>query len=125
MHDDPTQLPGYAAVEQLYAGSRSRVYRARAQSDGRSVVLKLARSGAATLDESLARLRHEMAILTAIRSDRVVRALDVVRLGDDAALVLEDFGGESVDRFLARARFSLADTLGLAIGVVAALRDVH
>ena len=62
MHDDPTQLPGYAAVEQLYAGSRSTVYRARAETDGRAVVLKLARSGAATLDESLARLRHEMAI---------------------------------------------------------------
>jgi tRNA A-37 threonylcarbamoyl transferase component Bud32 len=121
----PLQLPGYAAVEQLYAGARSTVYRARSSRDGRRVVLKLARSGAAMIDESLARLRHEMAILTAIRSDRVVRALDVVRVGDDAALVLEDFGGESLDRYLARARFSLGDTLGLAIGVVAALRDVH
>src|ERR1044071_732789 len=121
----PLQLPGYAAVEQLYAGARSTVYRAQSSRDGRRVVLKLARSGAAMLDESLARLRHEMAILTAIRSDRVVRALDVVRVGDDAALVLEDFGGESLDRYLARARFSLGDTLGLAIGVVAALRDVH
>lgn len=93
MHDDLPQLPGYAAVEQLYAGSRSTVFRARARSDGRSVVLKLARRGATTVDEALARLRHEMAILAAIRSDRVVHALDVVRIGDDAALVLEDFGG--------------------------------
>ncbi|HEY6179816.1 MAG TPA: AAA family ATPase, partial [Kofleriaceae bacterium] len=123
--DDSLQLPGYASVEQLYTGARSTVYRAQSSRDGRRVVLKLARSGAAMLDESLARLRHEMAILTAIRSERVVRAIDVVRIGDDAALVLEDFGGESLDRYLARARFSLADTLGLAIGVVAALRDVH
>ena len=126
MHADaPTQLPGYVAAERLYTGARSTVYRARGRADGQLVILKLAHTGPTTLAESFARLRHEMELLTAIRSDRVVRALDVVQIGGDAALVLEDFGGESLDRYLARARFSLADTLGLAIHVVAALRDVH
>ncbi|HMG20231.1 MAG TPA: AAA family ATPase, partial [Kofleriaceae bacterium] len=127
MHADvPTQLPGFSAAQRLYTGPRSTVYRARSSSNSRSVILKVARTGAAgTLDESLARLHHEMSILASIHSDRVVRALDVVRLGDDAALVLDDLGGESLDRYLARARFSLADALGLAISVVAALRDVH
>ncbi len=125
MHHAPIQLPGYTAVERLYTGARSTVYRARAGGDGRRVILKLAHAGPGALDESFARLRHEMAILTSIPSDRVVRALDVVRIGDDAALVLDDFGGESLDRYQARARFSLADTLGLAISVAAALRDVH
>jgi len=77
------------------------------------------------VDEALARLRHEMALLTSIRSDRVVHAIDVVRLGDDAALVLEDFGGESLDRHLGRTRLSLADTLSVAMHAAAALRDVH
>jgi len=122
--DAPPELPGYTAVERLYAGGRSTVYRARG-ADGRPVILKLAHIGPATLDESFARLRHEMAILASIRSDRVVHALDVVRIGGDAALVLDDFGGESLDRYLARARFSLADTLGVAIHIAAALRDVH
>jgi predicted ATPase/signal transduction histidine kinase/tRNA A-37 threonylcarbamoyl transferase component Bud32 len=122
---DVTQLPGYAPVEQLYAGSRSTVYRARATADGRAVILKVAHPSSGTVDESLARLRHEMSLLASIRSERVVRAIDVVRLGGDAALVLEDFGGESLDRYLARRRFALADTLGIAISVSAALRDVH
>ena len=125
MHVDAMQLPGFASVEQLYAGTRSTVYRARADLDGRPVVLKVAHAGPATLDESLARLRHEMTLLSSIRSDRVIRALDVVRVGHEAALVLEDVGGESLDRHLSRARFSVGDALGLAVHVVAALRDVH
>ncbi|HEY0992008.1 MAG TPA: AAA family ATPase, partial [Kofleriaceae bacterium] len=123
--DQSSQFPGYAAVQQIYVGSRSTVYRARANADGRPVVLKMAHTVHATLDESLARLRHEMTLLTSIRSDRVIRALDVVPLGHGATLVLDDVGGESLDRHLARARFSIADTLRVAIGVAAALRDVH
>ncbi len=120
-----SQFPGYAVVERLYAGARSRVYRARSTGDGRNVVLKVANTSAAMIDEALARLRHEMAMLAQIRSDRVIRAIDAGRIGDDAVLVLEDAGGESLDRYLARARLSLADALGLAIHVVAALGDVH
>ena len=122
---DPTELLGYARVERLYAGSRSTVYRARASTDDQPVVLKVSHTAPGMVDEALARLRREMAILTSIRSDHVVHAIDVVRLGDGAALVLEDFGGESLDRHLGRTRLSLADTLGIAIHAAAALRDVH
>ena len=126
MSIEPTlQFPGYAAVEQISVGTRSSVYRARANTDGRAVVLKIAHAGDDTFDESLARLRHEMTILASIRSDLVIHAIDVVPLGHSATLVLEDFGGESLDRYLAHARFSLTDTLRVAIHVAAALRDVH
>jgi predicted ATPase/signal transduction histidine kinase/tRNA A-37 threonylcarbamoyl transferase component Bud32 len=123
--DPPASFPDYTAVERIYIGSRSTVYRARRAADDRPVMLKVANAGHATLGESLARLRHELGLLQAIRSDRVIRGLDVATSGHDAMLVVEDFGGESLDRYLARARFSLADALGLAIGVVAGLRDVH
>ena len=122
---DPTELLGYARVERLYTGSRSTVYRARASTDDQPVVLKVSHTAPGMVDEALARLRREMAILTSIRSDHVVHAIDVVRLGDGAALVLEDLGGESLDRHLGRTRLSLADTLGIAIHAAAALRDVH
>ncbi|HEY0477799.1 MAG TPA: AAA family ATPase [Kofleriaceae bacterium] len=118
-------FPGYAGIDRLHAGTRSTVYRARRIADGAPVILKVARASHAGLDESLARLRHELEILGSIRSDRVIRGHGVAVLGTDAVLVLEDAGGESLDRCLARARFSLADALGVAIGVAAALRDVH
>jgi predicted ATPase/signal transduction histidine kinase len=121
----PPSFPDYTAVEPLYVGSRSTVYRARRTADARPVILKVANTGQATPEEALARLRHELGLLQAIRSDRVVLGLDVTTLGPDPALVLEDIGGESLDRYLARKRFSLADALGLAIGVAIAIRDVH
>jgi serine/threonine protein kinase len=55
----------------------------------------------------------------------VIRALEVVPLGHSATLVLDDAGGESLDRYLARARFSVADALRVAISVATALCDVH
>jgi len=126
MHDvDPPPFPGYLAVERLYAGSRSTVYRARRATDDQPVILKVANAGHMTLEESLARLRHELTILESIRSDRVVRVFDVAAVGDHAVLVVQDFGGESLDRYLARGRLTIADALGVAIGVVTALRDVH
>jgi len=118
-------FPGYAAVQRIYEGARSSAYRARRIADDRAVILKVSNPCETTLDESLARLHHELAVLSTIRSDRVIRALEVTTFGKAAVLVVEDFGGESLDRYLARARFTLADTLGLAVGVVAALRDVH
>ncbi|HET7504204.1 MAG TPA: AAA family ATPase [Kofleriaceae bacterium] len=124
----PDPLPrseDYEIVDRLYAGSRSTVYRARRLADGRPVILKVASARHPTVDEARARLGHELAILEAIRSSRVIRAFEVGVLGDEVMMVVEDVGGESLDRYLARARFSVIDTLGLALGVVAALRDIH
>src|SRR4051812_13564841 len=123
--DAVPSFPGYNAVERIYAGARSRVYRARRDSDHRPVILKVASSEYATPDESLARLRHELAILESIQSERVIRAFEVAVIGDDAMMVMLDFGGESLDRYLARGRPAFTDTLSLALGVAAALRDVH
>src|SRR5262245_33954027 len=126
MHAEATsQFPGYAAIELLYTGSRTTVFRARRVADDKPVILKVANTGHASLDEALARLRHEVDIIEAIGSPRVIRVYDVATLGGDTVLVVQDFGSESVDRYLARAQLSLADTLGIAISVVAALRDVH
>src|SRR6185503_11848616 len=125
MHEAPLEFPGFAGIELLYTGARTTVYRARRIADDRRVILKVANPSHAPPDEALARLRHELEVVEAIRSDRVVRAHEVISVGGNALLVVQDFGGESLDHYLARARFSLADVLGIAIGAAAALRDVH
>jgi predicted ATPase/signal transduction histidine kinase/tRNA A-37 threonylcarbamoyl transferase component Bud32 len=119
------KLPGYAAIERIYQGVRSTVCRARRAGDGAPVILKIANPSHAALDEARARLGHELAILRSIKSERVARALEIATLDDTAMLVMQDSGGESLDRHLGRGRLALADCLGIAIGVIAALRDVH
>ncbi|MEO7732118.1 MAG: serine/threonine-protein kinase PknK, partial [Kofleriaceae bacterium] len=123
--DETAQFPGYAVVEKIYEGVRSIAFRARRLADDRPVVLKVARATDTSLDEALARLHHEHGVLSKIQSDRVIRAFEVVTLDNEALLVVEDIGGESLERVLARGRLGLADALGLAIAVVTALRDVH
>ena len=124
--DHPTAEQMYADVKARLPGlSRTTVYRARRISDDHRVILKVANPSHAPLDESLARLRRELEIVDAVRSERVVRAHEVAAVGGSALLIVQDLGGESLDRYLARARFALADVLGIAIGAAAALRDVH
>ncbi len=118
-------FPDYAATERLHVGARSTVYRGSRLSDGLPVIMKIANPGHAALGEAAALLRHELDLLAQIDSERVIRGLAVSTFAGDAVLVTADFGGESLDRYLARGRLALSDALGLAIGVVAALRDVH
>lgn len=123
--DESAEFPGFEAVQRLYKGQRSTVYRARRAADARPVVLKVANLAHTGLDEALVRLRRELALLTSIRSDRVIHAFDVATVGNFAVLIEDDVGAESLDRYLARGRFSLAEALELALGVADALRDVH
>src|SRR4051812_9583073 len=112
-----SEFPDFAAIERLYTGSRTTVYRARRSSDGQPVILKVANTSHASLEEALARLRRERDIIESIHSERVIRTFEVATFGQDALLVVQDFGGESLDRYLARARLSLADALAIATGV--------
>jgi predicted ATPase/signal transduction histidine kinase/tRNA A-37 threonylcarbamoyl transferase component Bud32 len=123
--NEPSRYPGYTGVEQIYLGARSTVYRARRIADDQRVILKIASAEHIALAEARARLDHELELLTAIRSDRVIRAHDVETLGGEAMLVLQDFGGVSLDGHLRRVRPSLAGALDLAIAVASALRDIH
>jgi serine/threonine protein kinase len=47
------QLPGYAIVEQLYAGSRTEVYRAIEEANQRPVVIKLLKQDYPSFNELL------------------------------------------------------------------------
>jgi hypothetical protein len=73
---------------------------------------------------SLDRLTHEYGLKDELDKASAARPLELVRGGDRAMLVLEDPGGEPLDRLLGRP-IETAQFLRIAISLVVALRRTH
>src|SRR6266516_480983 len=73
---------------------------------------------------SLDRLAHEYGLREELDSDWAVRPLDLIRQRDGTVLVLEDLGGQPLDRVLG-VPMETGKLLRLATGIAAALGKAH
>jgi predicted ATPase/signal transduction histidine kinase len=123
-------LPGYDVAEPLYDSASSAAYRATRLSDGVPVVLKVLKPDFPEPD-ALARYEREYEILKELAAPGIVRAWGLERYRQTAVLVLEDFGGSSLDLWLARwsqsspAGLGVVRFLELAIRIAEAMGQVH
>jgi len=93
--DAITDLPGYRITEQLYAGSRTLVYRGVRESDRTPVVIKVLRNEYPSLSE-LVQFRNQYIIAQNLNIPSIVKPLDLVPYKNAYALIMEDFGGVSL-----------------------------
>ncbi|WP_437775068.1 AAA family ATPase [Sorangium sp. So ce1097] len=113
----------YLVLEVLHQGADTILYRARREEDGLSVVLKVLRRDHAS-PRALGRLRHEHEIAGALDTPAVVKSRAIEAFGDQVALVLEDFGGRSLDRLL-DGPMPLDRFFPLAVRLAGALDELH
>jgi histidine kinase len=116
-------FPGYRTVERLHAGDRSIVDRAYRVADARTVIVKQP-TGKLVSAEAHARLAHELEMLRAARGPGVVEALEVIRDGGHAALVVEDVGA-ALASSLGHRRFGVAEALDVAAAIARSLAHIH
>ena len=97
----------------------------RANSEGgRDAVLAVLPSAERPLPASLRRFAHEYALRDELDSGWAARPLALAREGGRTALLLEDPGGEPLERLI-RGPMETGRFLGLAVGVAAALGQAH
>jgi predicted ATPase/serine phosphatase RsbU (regulator of sigma subunit)/tRNA A-37 threonylcarbamoyl transferase component Bud32 len=117
-------IPGVDVAEEIYRSDRTVVMRGRRRPSGTPVIIK-------TLSEEdhdprdVVRLCHEHEILQALGAPGIVRSLGLERLNGSFALLLEDFGGISLDRHLATHRFDIPSFLSMASQLTDALGAIH
>ena len=116
-------VPGYEVGEAIHEGTTCCVYRAR-RSDGVEVILKALRAERPKPAE-IAWFRREYGIHRELDLPGVVKAYGLENHGWLWALVLEDFGGRSLDRLMPTRPWSLAERLRVAAAAVAALGQLH
>jgi PAS domain S-box-containing protein len=120
----PHTLSGFRVLARLHTGRRSVVYRARRLGDDQPVILKVSGPEEAP-DQAMARYEHEHELLQSLHSDLVIKSHEIVRQGPVVALVLEDFGGESLRQVIDQRRLDLREGLQIGLHLAQALGHVH
>jgi PAS domain S-box-containing protein len=121
-HSSP-HLSGYFIVEQLYLGSRTAVYRAVETAQQRPVVIKVLRREYPSFAE-LVQFRNQYTIAKNLPIAGIVRPLSLVPLGSGYALVMEDFGGIALSKYVQQRVLEMAEVLMISLQLADILHDL-
>lgn len=117
-------VSGYQITSKLYESANSLVYRAIRQHDGVGVVLKVLKPDYPTPAE-LGRYKQEYRFLKQLEMDGIVRAYALEKYQNGLAIVLEDFGGQSLADLRKKRSLSLSEFLNLSIQITEILAEIH
>ncbi|OUL29633.1 serine/threonine protein kinase [Nostoc sp. RF31YmG] len=120
-------LPGVAILSKIYESSATLVYRGIREQDNCAVVAKVLKQDYPSVGE-LTRYRQEYEITHSLNIDGVVKAYSQQNYQRTLVILLEDFGGESLERLRQQYDFypiPLSNFLGLAIAIAEILGRIH
>ncbi|MEL6495260.1 MAG: serine/threonine-protein kinase PknK [Cyanobacteria bacterium J06623_7] len=126
-------IADYLLTEKIYESINSEVYRATKKSDGKNSIIKVLKETCSSPQE-LIRYRQEYKILTQIDLDGVIKAQGLETNCKSFAIVIEDFGAESLEKLMQRGllpcrqgEFStqISEFLHLAIAITDILGQIH
>ncbi|MFQ4160607.1 MULTISPECIES: trifunctional serine/threonine-protein kinase/ATP-binding protein/sensor histidine kinase [Nostocales] len=117
-------IPGYKIYSQLYAGSRTRVYRAIREQETLPVVIKLLTSEYPSFNELL-QFRHQYTISKNLNIPGILRPLSLETYRNGYILVMEDGGEISLREYVKTITLSLVEFLAIAIQLTKILHDLH
>jgi serine/threonine protein kinase len=117
-------LKGYQIIRQIYESANSLIYRGIRKSDRNQVILKILKEEYPT-PEIITRYQQEYEITRSLDTLGVIKVYDLQPYRHGLAIVLEDFGGESL-RFLSnQASFELEEFLTIAVKITDSLAAIH
>ncbi|WP_308189918.1 serine/threonine-protein kinase [Nostoc sp. XA010] len=121
-------LPGIAIQEKIYESSNSLVYRG-IRDDGVGIVVKMLKLDYPSPQE-ITRYRQEYKITRSLNLEGVVKAYSQQDYQRTLVILLEDFGGESLEQWMHKrpdifCPMPLSTFLGLAIAVCDILGRIH
>ncbi|MGD1804284.1 diguanylate cyclase domain-containing protein [Dapis sp. BLCC M126] len=114
-------LPGYLVLDQIHESMNSEVYRAIREEDAQRVILKVLKADYPTLSQ-LTRYKQEYELTRHLNLEGVIKAYSLEQY---QIIILEDFGGESLNIIQKSYQFDLADFLDIAIKVTTILAQIH
>ncbi|MDJ1184888.1 AAA family ATPase [Roseofilum casamattae] len=117
-------LPGYQTLEQIYESSNSEVYRAICEEGNQPVILKMLKEDYPTPSE-LTRYKQEYQLMRSLELPGIITAYDLRTYQNTLVIVLEDFGGQSLDKLYQQTQLSLSQFLLLFIKVSDNLGQLH
>lgn len=117
-------VTGYEIAEKIHESTNSLVFRGRRMSDHLPVVLKVLKAEHPTMSEQT-RFHQEYEITRRLNRPGIVKAHAFEHYDHAPVIILEDFGGESLVKLMARQPFGLTQGLEIAVQIAEALGEIH
>lgn len=114
----------YQVYEKIYESANSLVYRGILQPDNQPIILKILKENYPTTLE-LTRYKQEYEITRLLDADSIIKAYDLQRYKNSLIMLLEDFGGQSLNLLICKRQFSLEEFLTIAIKITESLVAIH
>ena len=120
----PSDIQGFRLNEKIYESSRSLVFSATEMEFHKPVILKMINSDHPSPD-LISRFQYEYRVSKSFDSPEVVKSYSLKQTGNSYTIVMEDFGGVSLDHIEAGIKGDLNHFLPLAIKIVKAIAKIH
>ncbi len=118
-------IPGYRLLGEIHESVHSVAFRARRELDDLPVVIKILKEDYPPIEE-VVKYKQEYEIATALKDIRgVVQLLGLEHCQNKLALVVEDFGADSLKKLLEARTLSLGEALTISIKIVECLGEIH
>ncbi|MGB3509783.1 MAG: AAA family ATPase, partial [Microcoleaceae cyanobacterium] len=117
-------MKNYDIIEKIYESPNSLVYRAIMKPDNQPIILKILKENYPTASE-LIRYKQEYEITRSLNLDSIIKAYDLQRYDNSLVMLLEDFGGQSLNLLLSQGQLSLENFLKIAIKTTESLAAIH
>ncbi len=128
MASPTVKLPGYKIEEQIYTSATTLVFQGQRESDRASVIIKVMRDDFPSFNE-LVLFRNQYIVTKNLNLNGIVKPFSLETYHNGYALIMEDFGGISLQEYLtvgeALKIISLNDFLGIATEIAGILDSLH
>ncbi len=120
----PASFPDYQIIEELHDSPNSFVYRGYRLENSQPIILKILKPTYPS-PERIAWFKQEYETTKSLQLKGVIAAYSLENYLHQWVMVLEDFGGESLNHFIQKRQFTIAEFLPLAIKIVKIIKEVH
>ena len=117
-------VSGYTINEKIFDSARSLVYRGHREQDAKPVILKILRQEQIT-PEKILRFQREYELMKNLQGDACIQVYAQIEFENSLAIILEDFGGQSIATTVHDNKMPLQKFLPLAIRITQQLGDIH
>ncbi|MDI1475976.1 AAA family ATPase [Polyangium sp. y55x31] len=119
-----SSLPNYVLSDTLHETDTTIIHRGHRIADHAPVTVKLLKHEHPT-PRDIAKLRHEYAVMKSLRIPGILTAYALERLSNGLALVMEDRGGQPLDKILGEQRLDVGTVLHIASALAKILDSLH
>ncbi len=122
---DVVAIPGYQVLEKVGSGGMASVYRARRQSDGQTVALKVPMEQYVADAKFIRRFHREAEVAQRLDHENIVRTFEHGSVGVKHYMAMEFVDGRSLEAYIESKNLSSELTAQIMKAVAKALQHIH